>query len=78
MVDNGADLLDLGTSAVGVVNRIGTANMHGISVDQRDDNESRQTVRLDDGKPKWALGRTASAKIREGLGFKRSMSTQDV
>ncbi|KAL6717618.1 hypothetical protein ACLMJK_005533 [Lecanora helva] len=46
--------------------------------DQRDTKDSRQIVRPDASKGKWALGRTTSARIKEGLGFKRSMSTQDV
>ena len=41
---------------------------------QERDTESRQTTRTEEGK-KWAIGRSASSKIREGFGFKRSMST---
>jgi len=55
-----------------------STNANGGAGGFREDTASRQTVRADDGKGKWALGRTASAKIREGLGFRRSMSTQNV
>ena len=41
---------------------------------QERDTESRQTMRTEEGK-KWAIGRSASSKIREGFGFKRSVST---
>jgi len=29
-----------------------------------------------DESKKWTMGRSASAKVREGFGFRRSMSTQ--
>lgn len=39
---------------------------------QRRESESQQTVRVDEGRSgRWGLGRTASARIREGFGFKR-------
>ena len=36
---------------------------------------SRQTFRADDSKPRWLLGRSASAKIKEGFGLKRSQAS---
>lgn len=55
------------------------ANSFGKLDDQRGESESRQTIRAEDGKAtRWPLGRTASSKLREGFGFKRSMSTQHV
>lgn len=43
---------------------------------QERDSESRQTTRTEDGGgKKWAIGRSASLKIREGFGFKRTVST---
>lgn len=43
---------------------------------QERDTESRQTTRTEDGAgKKWAIGRSASSKIREGFGFKRTVST---
>ncbi len=31
-----------------------------------------------DESKKWTMGRSASSKVREGFGFRRSMSTQGV
>ena len=43
---------------------------------QERDSESRQTTRTtEEGGKKWAIGRSASSKIREGFGFKRTVST---
>lgn len=42
---------------------------------QERDTESRQTTRTEEGGKKWAIGRSASSKIREGFGFKRTVST---
>ena len=80
VVDNGMGIAGPGmhTTTIPQLSPIETANAKGESVGQRDDTASRQTMRPDDGKARWTLGRTASARIKEGLGFKRSMSTQNV
>ena len=42
---------------------------------QERDTASRQTTRTESEGKKWAIGRSASSKIREGFGFKRAVST---
>jgi len=52
-------------------NRDVAAGAMGSAGHRRRESEAQETKA-------WAIGRSASAKLREGFGFKRSMSTQGV
>ena len=58
-------------TALSASNRDVAAGDMGSAGHQRRESESQETKA-------WAIGRSASAKLREGFGFRRSMSTQGV